>query len=151
MSGLCRGFTIRLNYASMGYRYTIAYAGHVVYECPTVYQSDAEGMSAAYAWLSVKYETMLAGLRRVEMTDEDYRLSDLYLSNSDLLSVVDKLVAALQYAARPYMSDDPTARDIWLMADDIHCWVILAASNRLFEEYRAIKKALDDEQSLTSM
>lgn len=39
----------------------------------------------------------------------------------------------------------------WLMADDMHSWIILAASNRLFEEYRAIKKALDDEQSLTNM
>jgi hypothetical protein len=150
MIGVYRGFTIRLDSAALGYRFSIAYGGRVVYTCQTLYQSDAEGMCAAYGWLSANYERMLAGLRRVDVTDEDYKLSDAYLTSSDFLAVADKLSEALQYAARPYMSDDPFAKDIWWLADEIQALVLVAASNRLGEEWRAIKNALDDEQPLAN-
>jgi hypothetical protein len=151
MIGVYRGFTVRLDYVSMGYRYSIAYGGRVVYECPTVYHSEAECMCAAYGWLSAKHETMQAGLRRVDITDEDEKLSAKYLLDSDFLAVVDKLSLALQYAVQPYLYDEPFARDIWRLTDEMQSLVIRAASNRLLEEVRAIKNALDDEQSHKSV
>lgn len=144
MIGLYRGYVIRVASEADGYRYSVVYGGRVIYRCEVCYGMDAEAMSAAYGWLSARYEAMQAALSRLEYTDDDYAASKRLLKNNLALWLVDRLMAGLQSCLKEFLDDEAFARDAWCIADELVCYVMDCSSARLGEEVRALRKVIEE-------